>query len=538
MVLAEVIASSDLKELAQVGETEAARQRSHHLRGESVVEGFALGHVVLHEPRIIVANLIAESIPEEKQRLEVAIAAVRQQVDTLIGRLNLGDGGEHDEVLETFRMFAHDRGWVRRIREAVETGLTAEAAVERVQGENRARLARQSDAYLRDRMHDLDDLGNRLLRMLTGQTGTAAQGQLPRDAIIVARNMGPAELLDYDRTRLRGLVLAELGANSHVGIVARALGVPAVGQVTDIIELVETGDPIIVDGGLGEIHLRPSSGIEQAYAEKVRFYARRQAKYAELRHLPAVTLDGQRVTLNINAGLVVDLPHLLDFGADGIGLFRTELQFMLSKTFPRLEEQARFYASVLSAAGDRPVVFRTLDLGSDKTLPYLQMPREENPALGWRAIRFALERPALLRLQARALLKAGAGRDLRIMFPMVAEVAEYLAARHTVLAEAALLAAQGHMPPQRLSLGAMIEVPSLLFQLDSFLGEVDFVSVGSNDLMQFLFAADRGHSRLAGRYDPLSPANLNALRFVAERARTSGVPLNLCGEMAGRRSRQ
>ena len=310
MVLAEIIASGDLKELAQAGEAEAARQRAHHLRGESIAEGLALGHAVLHEPRVVITNLIAESIPDEKRRIEEGIAALRQQVDTLIGRMSLGEGGEHDEVLETFRMFAHDRGWVRRIREAVETGLTAEAAVERVQGENRARMARQSDAYLRDRMHDLDDLANRLLRILTGQTGTAAQGQLPRDAIVVARTMGPAELLDYDRTRLRGLVLAESGANSHVAIVARALGVPAVGQVTDIIDFVETGDPIIVDGGLGEIHVRPSPGIEQAYAEKVRFYARRQAKYAELRHLPAVTLDGQRIALGINAGLIVDLPHL------------------------------------------------------------------------------------------------------------------------------------------------------------------------------------------------------------------------------------
>jgi phosphotransferase system, enzyme I, PtsP len=437
-------------------------------------------------------------------------------------------------VLETFRMFAHDRGWVRRIREAVETGLTAEAAVERVQGENRARMMRQSDAYLRDRMHDLDDLANRLLRILTGQTGTAAQGQLPRDAIVVARTMGPAELLDYDRTRLRGLVLAESGANSHVAIVARALGVPAVGQVSDIIDFVETGDPIIVDGGLGEIHVRPSPGIEQAYAEKVRFYARRQAKYAELRHLPAVTLDGQRIALNINAGLIVDLPHLSDSGADGIGLFRTELQFMLSRRFPRLEQQAGLYDAVLTAAGDKPVVFRTLDIGSDKTLPYLHVPREDNPALGWRAIRYALERPALLRLQARALLRAGSGRDLRIMFPMVAEVAEFIAARAAVLEERAFLETQGHEPPGSLMLGAMIEVPSLLFQLDAFLAEVDFVSIGSNDLMQFLFASDRGHPKLAGRYDPLSPPGLTALRCVVERAGAFKVPVTLCGEMAGR----
>ncbi len=534
MVMAEVIAAGELKELAQATQADVSRVRSHHLKGEALADGIALGHVVLHEPRVIITNLIAENVQEEKDRLDEAIRLLRQQVDTLIGRLSLSEGGEHDEVLETFRMFAHDRGWVRRIREAVDTGLTAEAAVERVQGENRARMARQADAYLRDRMHDLDDLANRLLRILTGQTGTAAKGQLPRDAIIVARSMGPAELLDYDRTRLRALILSEAGSTSHVAIVARALGVPAVGQVEAILDLVDTGDPIIVDGGLGEIHVRPSAVIEQAYVEKVRFYARRQAKYRELTGRPAVTLDGERVKININAGLLVDVPHLSESGADGIGLFRTELQFMLSTRFPRLETQRLFYKSVLDQAGEAPVVFRTLDIGSDKTLPYLPTMREDNPALGFRAIRFALERPALMQLQVRAFLMAAAGHTLNLMFPMVADVSEFVRAREVVHAERALLEARGHEGPQAIRLGAMVEVPSLLWQLDHLLNEVDFLSIGSNDLVQYLFASDRGHPRLAGRYDPLSPTVLNAIRSIVRLSKASGVPVTLCGEMAGR----
>jgi phosphotransferase system enzyme I (PtsP) len=534
MVMAEVIAAGELKELAQATQADVSRVRSHHLKGEALADGIALGHVVLHEPRVIITNLIAENVQEEKDRLDEAIRLLRQQVDTLIGRLSLSEGGEHDEVLETFRMFAHDRGWVRRIREAVDTGLTAEAAVERVQGENRARMARQADAYLRDRMHDLDDLANRLLRILTGQTGTAAKGQLPRDAIIVARSMGPAELLDYDRTRLRALILSEAGSTSHVAIVARALGVPAVGQVEAILDLVDTGDPIIVDGGLGEIHVRPSAVIEQAYVEKVRFYARRQAKYRELTGRPAVTLDGERVKININAGLLVDVPHLSESGADGIGLFRTELQFMLSTRFPRLETQRLFYKSVLDQAGEAPVVFRTLDIGSDKTLPYLPTMREDNPALGFRAIRFALERPALMQLQVRAFLMAAAGHTLNLMFPMVADVSEFVRAREVVHAERALLEARGHEGPQAIRLGAMVEVPSLLWQLDHLLNEADFLSIGSNDLVQYLFASDRGHPRLAGRYDPLSPTVLNAIRSIVRLSKASGVPVTLCGEMAGR----
>jgi phosphotransferase system enzyme I (PtsP) len=406
--------------------------------------------------------------------------------------------------------------------------------VERVQGENRARMARQADAYLRERMHDLDDLANRLLRILTGQTGTASKGLLPRDAIIVARSMGPAELLDYDRSSLRGLVLSEAGTESHVAIVARALGVPAVGQVENVLDLVDTGDAIIVDGALGEIHVRPSAAIEQAYVEKVRFYARRQAKYRELRERPAVTLDGQRVRININAGLLVDLPHLAEAGADGIGLFRTELQFMLSPRFPRLETQRRFYKAVLDGAHGAPVVFRTLDIGSDKTLPYLAPQREENPALGFRAIRFAMERPALMQLQVRAFLMAAAGHDLNLMFPMIADLAEFERARAVVHQECALLKARGHPVPQSIRLGAMVEVPSLLWQLEHLLKEVQFLSIGSNDLIQYLFASDRGHPRLAGRYDSLSPAVLNAVRLIVRLAREHEVPVTLCGEMAGR----
>ena len=534
MVLAEVIASGELAEVAKDVGVDIGHIKAHRLDGDALADGIALGHVVLHEPRITASNLIAESIPDEQVRLEDAIERLRQQVDTLIARTEFGRGGEHDEVLETIRMFAYDRGWMRRMREVVETGLTAEAAVERVQSDNRARMQRQADPYLRERMHDLDDLANRLMRLLIDQTGAASQEDLPKDAVIVARNMGPAELLDYDRKNLRGLVLEEAGNNSHVAIVARALGIPAIGQVAGVVGLVDTGDPVIVDAANCEVHVRPSAQIQDAYAEKVRLYARRQAKYAELRDKPAVTADGREISLNINAGLLVDLPHLSDSGADGIGLYRTELQFMVLQSFPRQGKQSEHYRSILEAAGDKPVVFRSLDIGSDKMLPYFQGQREENPAMGWRALRIALDRPALFRLQVRALLDAAAGRELRLMFPMVAEVDEFLRARQFVEKERAFLAARDHELPTDIKLGIMIEVPSIIWQLDQLLPMLDFVSIGSNDLMQFLFASDRGHPRLADRYDCLSPAVLSVIKNIVEKARHHDVPLNLCGEMASR----
>jgi phosphotransferase system, enzyme I, PtsP len=534
MVLAEIVSSGELDEVAEAVDVDVAHLRSHHLTGVVLAEGIALGHAVLHEPRITIVNFITDNVGREKERLEAAIAEMRNQVDSLVDRSEFAREKEYGEVLEAFRMFAYDRGWVQRIREAVDTGLTAEAAVERVQNDTRARMLRSSDPFLRDRLHDLDDLAYRLLKVLTGAAATAAHDPLPRDAIIVARNMGPAELLDYDRAALRGLVVEGAAPNSHVAIVARALGVPALGEVDGLIDLVDTGDPIIIDGASGEIYVRPSGEIQAAYTEKVRFYARRQARYAELRRRPAVTRDGARIGLSINAGLLVDLPHLADSGAEGIGLFRTELQFMMARSFPRLDQQAAHYRAVLEAAGSRPVVFRSLDIGSDKVLPYLHRPREENPAMGWRAMRMALDRKGLLRLQVRALLTAACGRDLKLMFPMIAEVDEFRQGREVVEKEAERLRRLGHQLPTSIQLGAMIEVPSIVWQLDRLLEVADFISIGSNDLLQFLFACDRGHPLLADRYDPLSPTALKVLRQMVARAEAHDTAITVCGEMAGR----
>ncbi|KAF0125837.1 MAG: phosphotransferase system enzyme I PtsP [Xanthobacteraceae bacterium] len=426
MVLAEMIASGELSALAPPGQEPAAR-RPLHLPGEGLAEGVGLGHVVLHEPRIQVTKLIADDPNREMARLETAIEALRAEIDHMLDDEDVARGGEHKDILEAYRMFAHDRGFVRRLKEAIGTGITAEAAVERVQSDNRARMMRQTDPYLRERMHDLDDLANRLMRQLTGEKGEVRM-ELPDNAIVVARHMGPAALLDYDRTRLRGLVLEEGGATSHVAIVARALGIPTVGQAENVTSLADPGDAIIIDGATGEVHLRPTSDVENAYAEKVRFRARRQAQYAAIRHLPAVTRDGVEIKLNLNAGLMVDLPFLEETGAHGIGLFRTELQFMVANALPRTAEQLDLYRKVLDAAGHRPVTFRTLDIGGDKVLPYMEVIQEENPAMGWRAIRLGLDRPGLLRSQVRAMLRAGAGREVRIMFPMVAAVEEFDAA--------------------------------------------------------------------------------------------------------------
>lgn len=532
MVLAEMIASGELSALAPPGQEPVAR-RPLHLPGEGLADGVGLGHVVLHEPRIHVAKLIADDPARELVRMETAIEALRAEIDDMLDDEAVARGGEHRDILEAYRMFAHDRGFVRRLKEAVGTGITAEAAVERVQSDNRARMMRQTDPYLRERMHDLDDIANRLMRQLTGDKGVVP-AELPDNAIVVARHMGPAALLDYDRTKLRGLVLEEAGSTSHVAIVARALGIPTVGQAENATSLADPGDAIIIDGATGEVHLRPTSDVENAYAEKVRFRARRQAQYAAIRHLPAVTRDGVEVKLHLNAGLMVDLPFLEETGASGIGLFRTELQFMVANALPRTAEQLDLYRKVLDAAGERPVTFRTLDIGGDKVLPYMEVIQEENPAMGWRAIRLGLDRPGLLRSQVRAMLRAAAGREIRIMFPMIAAVEEFDAAKAIVERELTHLRRHDHRMPDRVQVGAMVEVPALLFQLDELLPRVDFLSVGSNDLVQFMFAVDRGNSRVANRFDTMSPPILRALRLLARKGHEHGKLVTLCGELASR----
>lgn len=505
------------------------------IRGEAISDGVALGHVVLHEPRIVVTKLLADDTAEEMRRLEAGVVALRQSLDDMLDHEHLSATGEHQEVLEAYRMFAHDKGWVRRLKEAVLGGLTAEAAVERVQNSTRARMLRQNDPYWRERQRDFDDLSDRLLRTLAGRTnGGTLPADLPPDTILVARTMGPAELLDYDRTKLRALVIEDGSAQSHVAIVAKALGLAAVGQAKGVVERVSALDAAVVDAETGEVHLRPSGEVINAYSDKVRFRAKRQKQYETLRDRPAVTKDGARIRLMMNAGLLVDMPHLAESGADGIGLFRTELQFMLSQTFPRLERQIKAYSAVLAESGGKPVVFRALDIGGDKVLPYLRRTTEENPALGWRAIRMSLDRPALFRTQVRAFLRASAGRDLSIMIPMVTTASEIDDVRELVAKEVELIDRRGYEQPKSLKIGAMIEVPNVLFDLDMLLPKVDFVSVGSNDLMQFLFAADRGNSRVARRYDPLTPAPLRALKSLVRATRKHKVPLTLCGEMAGR----
>ena len=475
---------------------------------------------------------MAEDPETETERLRQALAGIKSALDELFSRPEMRDG-EHRDVLETYRMFTEDKGWRNRIAEAINSGLTAEAAVQKVNDDMRARMSTITDPYLRERMHDFEDIANRLLQFLSGDEDAPA-AELPPDSILVARTMGPMDLFDYDPSKLRGLVLEEGSPTMHVAIVARALDIPVVGRCKDMLDRVDPLDPMIVDGDNAQVFLRPSDDIRDAFADSLRLRQQRAANYALMRDLPALTRDGFQVRLMMNAGLLLDLQHLEESGADGIGLYRTELPFMARSSLPDVDAQTALYCKILDQAEGRPVVFRTLDVGGDKLLPYWNPHEEENPALGWRSVRITLDRPAVLRHQLRALLRAAGGRDLSIMFPMIAEVTELKRCRAILDLEIDRERHHGHPLPRCIRIGTMLEVPALAFQLDALLPLVDFISIGSNDLAQFLFAVDRGNPRISDRYDTLAPGMLNFLHRVSVSCAQARVPLSVCGEMAGR----
>src|SRR3954470_11496071 len=535
MVLSEMIAAARLVDGARRSRLRSAGPL--RLAGLKLVAGMAKGEAVFHEPRIVVEHTVADDTEAERERVYSAFRKMREQIDHITKEAEFGTAGEHHEILETYRMFAYDEGWSRRINEAIDSGLTAEAAIERVQQRTRARMQEIDDPLLQERMHDLEDLSNRLLRIVSGRMGTAAQTGLTRDAVLIARNLGPADLLEYDRRRLKGVLLEEGSLTSHMTIVARAIGVPVIGRLHDIRHSVDEGETILVDGDNGSIIIRPNRALLTGFEHRMALSQKRRAEFAAARSLPARTRDGVKVSVMVNAGLAEDAVALPMTGADGIGLFRTEFQFLISATMPGRERQQRLYSKVLEAAGDRPVVFRTVDIGGDKALPYLADDAEdkaENPAMGWRALRLSLDRSALMRAQSRALIEASGGRVLRVMFPMISEPWEYEQARALFEEQVEWARKAKRRVPKQILVGAMLEVPSLAEMLDQLLPRVDFLSIGTNDLTQFLFAADRSHARLAPRYDWLSPAILRFLKRVLDAARAADGTVRICGEMAGR----
>jgi phosphotransferase system enzyme I (PtsP) len=534
MIIAEMAVGSQLVDVFDIAAQNHPSLQSRQFTGKGLVSGVAMAPIVLHRPHIEIKELLADDPDAEEKRLLDAIATLHQSVDAMISAASLPEGSEQLDILETYRLFSQDRGWVERIIRAIHSGLTAEAAVRKVQEEMHARLSQIQSKYIRARAHDLEDLSQRLLYHLSGIDPIAAHGELPDAFVLVAKNLGPAELLEYDANCMKAVVLEEGSASSHVAIIARMMEVPIVGHVGHISAFVRAGDLAIVQGDEGVVFVRPPEDVIENIADIIALKERRRVGFYEDRALAPITRDGADILLNLNVGLVVDGAHLDAPDVKGIGLFRTELPYLAAQEFPSVEDQIRVYRDAFDKADGKRVIFRSFDIGGDKQVPYIKIDAEENPAMGWRATRIGLDRPVVLRQQFRALIRACNGRDLWLMFPFIAEVAEFDAAKKLLMKEIKKADHDGLKVPANLKIGSMIEIPSLLFQLDELMKRVGFVSIGSNDLMQFLFAFDRSSAKLSSRYDALSPAMIRVIRHIAAAAKPHKVEVGFCGDLATR----
>ncbi len=531
MFLSELVASDEMNALKNQLIRERGQSGKERYKGLSLSKGYGLGSAVVHRRRQIVTKIFAEDKDKELQKLEFAHAQMNHDLDEKFNTTKLGIG-EHVDILDAYRMFAKDKGWYKKIADNVSSGLTAEAAVERAYEDMWKRLSGTNDAYLKERLHDLRDVADRLLGYLSGDNGTCNYVD-SSEIIVVAQTMGPADLMDYDYKKIRGLIIEDGTPTMHVAIVAKALGIPVIAKIKGIFDEIKTGEMIAIDGIEGYVYLKPGKQIQDKIRGKIAEKEEMMARMAALKDLPSTTLDGTKINLYINVGLTFDLDYFATTNCDGVGLYRTEIPFMASEVMPDVEQQMKYYRDLMDRAGDKKVIFRSLDVGSDKLLPYWSNSGEENPAIGWRSIRITLDRRAILRKQMRAFLRAAAGKELNVMFPMISNLAEFEDAKETLMIEWEKEKRRSSEIPAKVNVGLMIEVPSVVFQLDEILKHADFISIGTNDLAQFIFACDRGNPRLAERYDVLSAPFLKMMHEIITKANQNKVYCSVCGEMAG-----
>lgn len=528
MVLAEMLASIQLEAKENLMTVESRSK----VDGVKLIAGVAVGQAVLHQRLERVTNILAKNAAQEQKKLTGALKTVAGEIKKMLENPDISP--DQLDILNTYLLFTQDKGWIGKIEQTIETGLTAEAAVQKVSDEVTDRMAQMQDDYIKERIHDLKDLANRLIRHLKGKTAALKSSKLPKNTILVAHSMGPAELLDYDTQKVKAIVLEEGSQTMHVVIVARSLNIPVLGGIKNIFSLISADDELAVDATKGHLYINPSDEVLDDFDNKLKTQKRLDAQYQKLKKLPGVTTDGVPISLRVNAGLSTDLLLPEDTYFDGVGLYRTELPFMTSEQLPDVQMQTDIYKRAILQVAGKPIVFRTLDIGSDKVLPYFENSGEQNPAMGWRSIRITLDRRALLRGQLRAFIRASEGKELHIMFPMISSIPEFIEAKKTLQIELERERQKGGVLPAAVKVGTMLEVPSLIFQLPDLVKLVDFVSIGTNDLSQFLFATDRGNPIIWDRYDCLSPALLKVLKYINDTCRQAGVPCSVCGEMAGK----
>ena len=531
MVLIEVFSSDEMSEYKKTLIKSRGLTDRERIKGISLSKGHGLGNAIVHKRQRAVSKIFAEDKEQELKRLRMAHSQMNKDLDEKFTTTKLGIG-EHSDILDAYKMFAKDKGWYKKISDNIESGLTAEAAVERAYEDMWNRLSNTQDSYLKERLHDLRDVADRLQSYISGDFVLEKESIESDNIIIVAQTMGPADLMDYDHKKIRGLVIEDGTPTMHVAIVAKALNIPVIAKTRGLFEEIKTGELLAIDGDDGYVYINPGQSVQGKIKAKIAEKEKLIQRLAELKKLPSKTIDGTKVGLFINVGLSFDIDYIETTNCDGVGLYRTEIPFMASDVMPDVERQTNYYKELMDRAGDKKVIFRSLDVGSDKLLPYWTSIGEENPAIGWRSIRITLDRRAILRKQLRAFIRATADKELNVMFPMISDLSEFEDAKETLMIELEKEKRKNNPVPKKVNVGLMVEVPSVVFHLDQILPIADFISIGTNDLAQFMFASDRGNPKLSDRYDVLSAPFLRIMEDIITKANKAGVYCSVCGEMA------